>query len=155
MSFQVIPSTVPVFSEEWIRARGVPASELPQLTEIQKRDAEVLSIREEEYKRFHVLMKDYVLSRQQRQGEAFGSLIEQMIKPLGERYSLETVSRRGTPSGWRVTINDRQRGIVEFQSPFEVVQALVEGSASREEFEGFRDDLYEELGQPVNLGVAS
>jgi len=123
---------------------NAPASELP---ERQKAEVQQFSLKEEEYKRLHVLLRKYVLERQHRQGTEFGNLIQKMIEPLGDRYSLQAISRRGTPLGWNVTIRDEANGLVEFQCPLEVVEALAEGSASWRETESFRHNLLDELGQ--------
>jgi hypothetical protein len=154
MGFRVIPASVPASTEEWRRAMNAPLSELPQLTDEQMAEVRQFSLKEEEYKRLRVLLRKYVLERQHRQGTEFGSMIQKMIEPLGDRYSLATVSRRGTPLGWRVTIRDQQKGVVEFQCPLEVVEALAEGSASEEETEGLRHNILVELGQPESLGAA-
>ena len=155
MGFRVIPASVPASTEEWQRARYAPLSELPQLTDEQMSEVRQFSLNEEEYKRFRVLLRKYVLERQHRQGTEFGSLIQKMIEPLGDHYSLATVSRRGTPLGWRVTIRHEQKGVFEFQCPLEVVEALAEGSASDEETEGLRHNILAELGQGTPLEAAS
>lgn len=147
MSFRVVPATVPASADEWRRAMNAPLSELPQLTDEQMDEVRQFALKEEEYKRLRVLLRKYVLKRQHRQGTEFGSLIEKMIEPLGDRYSLATVSRRGTPLGWTVTIRDERNGVVEFQCPLEVVEALADGFASKEETEGFRKNILAELDQ--------
>jgi hypothetical protein len=147
MSFRVVPASVPASTEEWRRAMNAPLSELPQLTVEQMEEVRQFSLKEEEYKRLHVLLRKYVLERQHRQGTEFGSLVQKMIEPLAGRYSLATVSGRGTPLGWRVTIHDKQKGVVEFQCPLEVVESLADGCASQEEAEAFRLNVLAELGQ--------
>jgi hypothetical protein len=154
MEFRVIPSTVPMSAEEWVRAKNAPVSELPQLSDQQLAEAKQLSMPEEEYKRFRVLLRRYVLERQQMQGEAFGMYIRSLIEPLGERYALSLVSRRGSPLGWRFTIRDVEKGVCEFQSSFEVVAALTEGKATEEELRNFRTELLDELGHEMELGAA-
>jgi hypothetical protein len=124
-----------------------PLSELPPLTDEQMAEVRQFSLNEEEYKRLRVLLRKYVLERQRRQGTEFGSLVQKMIEPLGNRFSVATVSRRGTPMGWRVTIRDEEKGVIEFQCPLEVVEALAEGAASEEEAENLRDNILSELRQ--------
>jgi hypothetical protein len=154
MSFRVIPSTVPMLTDDWLKAKNAASSELPNLNEEQMADARELSIPEEDYRRFRVLLRANVLERQSREGKAFGDFVLKLIEPLGNRYTLATVSRRGTPLGWRIVIRDEVKGSFEFQSPFEVVEALTSGHASHEDVESFRSDLFHELGQTAMLGVA-
>jgi hypothetical protein len=151
MGFRVIPASVPASAEEWRRAMSAPISELPQLTEAQLAEVRQFSLKEEEYKRLRILLRKYVIERQYRQGTEFGSLIQKMIEPLGDGYSLVTVSRRGTPLGWRVTIRHEQKGVFEFQCPLDVVESLAEGSASVEEAEGLRRNILAELVQVESL----
>jgi hypothetical protein len=148
MEFRVIPASVPASPEEWRRAMNAPDSELPSLTDVQMAEVKQFSLKQEEYQRLRVLVRKYVLERQHRQGTAFGSFIQQIIKPLGDRYSLATVSRRGTPLGWRVTIRHEQKGVFEFQCPLDVVEAVAERSASVEQVMHLRDSILAELGQP-------
>jgi hypothetical protein len=147
MSFRVVPASVPASADEWRRAMNAPLSELPQLTHEQMDEVRQFALNEEEYKRLRILLRNYVLERQHRQGTEFGSLIQKMIEPLGVRYSLATVSRRGTPLGWRVTIRDEEKGVIEFQCPLEVVESLADGCVSEQEAEAFRHNVLAELGQ--------
>jgi len=151
MGFRVIPASVPASTEEWRRAKNAPLSELPQLTEEQMAEVRQFSLKEEEYKRLRVLLRKYVMERQYRQGTEFGSLVQKMIEPLGDGYSIAAISRRGTPLGWRVTIRHERKGVFEFQCPLDVVESLAEGSASEEETEGLRRNILAELEQMESL----
>jgi hypothetical protein len=91
------------------------------------------------------------MERQYRQGTEFGSLVQKMIEPLGDGYSIAAISRRGTPLGWRVTIRHERKGVFEFQCPLDVVESLAEGSASEEETEGLRRNILAELEQMESL----
>ncbi len=153
MDFRVVPSTVPASVADWISARETPAAELPALTPDQLEQARQLLIPEEDYKRFRVLLRQRVLDRQMEEGRAFGHLVERILEPLGPTYELQSVGRRGAPLGWRVSIRAADRGVFEFQTPFDVVQALLEGSASEEEIEGFRRDLYDAIEVYGTLGA--
>jgi hypothetical protein len=155
MGFRVVPATVPASTEEWQRARYAPFSELPQLTQEQLSEVRQFSLDEEEYRRFRVLLRKYVLERQHRQGAEFGNLIQKIIEPLGESYSLASVSRRGTPLGWRVTIRHEQKGIFEFQCPLEDVDAVTAGRVSQDEIEILRGAILLELGEATMIEATS
>jgi hypothetical protein len=153
MSFRVVPASVPASADEWRRAMSAPLSELPSLTENQLAEVKQFSLKEEEYKRLRVLLRQYAEERQSKQGLQLGKIVESIIAPLVGQYSLACVSRRGTPSGWRVTIQTDRKGIFEFQCPLEDVDALTAGRVSKEELEAFRDQILVELGKAATLGA--
>jgi hypothetical protein len=153
MSFEVIPSTVPVTTDEWLRAKNLPITELPPLDDRQLLSAKQLRVGEENYRRFHVYLRHQVRERQRRQGEAFGRVVEEMIKPLGGGFSVAKVSRVAPPDAWKVVIRDQDGGMVDFWSLFEVVEALIEGTAASADVAYFRSQLWAKLGQEVSVGV--
>jgi hypothetical protein len=109
---------------------------------------------EEEYRRWKLLRR-YAEERQARQGMKLGALVESVIAPLGDRYSLRTVSRRGTPLGWRVTIPMVQGGVFEFQCPLEDVETLLAGGISAQTIVSWGDEILRELNEASALEVAS
>jgi hypothetical protein len=151
MNFEVVPASVPVFRQDRLRAMEAPVSELPTLSDVQAAEIRQFCLNEEEYKRLRVLPRKYALERQQRQGTQFGQWIESIIEPLGNGYRLESVNRRGAPTGWNVVIRDGQSDVVEFRCSLEVVQAIAEGSATERQLQGFRHDILAELGQTQAL----
>ncbi len=145
MSFQVIPASVPVSREDWTRAMTAPASELPELTSAQREEMARLRVNEEDFRRVRILLRSQVKERQTQQGRRFGSVVEEMLQPLGQQYRVTAVSRVGTPLGWRVAVDTESEGVYEFQSPFEVVDALIEGRATEAQRQSFREQLWSEL----------
>ena len=132
-----------------------PVSELPQLTDAQRAEVQKFSFDETEYKRLRVLLRQYATERQTRQGSELGRLIESFLAPLGRSYALWSVSRRGTPLGWRITIRHEAKGTFEFQCLLDDVDALTFGRLSQAEVNAFRARLFAELGEQTALEAAS
>jgi len=147
MAFTVIPASVPIHTEEWVRALNAPASELEPLNEAELDFVRRFKLRAEDHQRRTVLLRKYVLERQQRQGTQFGHLVEELIRPLDERFSVVSVSRRGTPEGWKVTLADGERGVVEFECPLPLVEAFADEAATKQEYESLRQFLTRQLNQ--------
>jgi hypothetical protein len=155
MAFTVIPASVPIHTEEWVRALNAPASELEPLTESELEFVRLFKLRAEDHQRRTVLLRKYVLERQQRQGTQFGHLIEELIRPLDERFSVVSVSRRGSPDGWKVTLRDGEPGVIEFQCPLATVEAFADGAATKQEYESLRQFLMQQLNQERASEAAS
>ncbi len=149
MSFEVVPAVHPQTSADWLRAKTVAASELPALTEQLEASARRLGVNEEQYRRFQVYLPHFISERQRKQGEAFGGMLEGMLAPLHERYSLLKLDSIGNERGWLISIRITGDGIKEFESRFDVVRALVEGTAFLRDLENFRLNLLTGLGEDV------
>jgi hypothetical protein len=154
MDFQVVPATVPASIEDWQRAMNVPSSELPPLSEQQLAELKKFRVDQEQYARMRVLLGRYAEERQREQGIQFGKIIESMIAPVAERFSLVEVSRKGAPEGWKATIRDQRGGVIEFQCLFDVVDALVSGRASQGDVQALRENIFAELGEEFSVGAA-
>ena len=154
MGFEVVPASVPASAADRRQVMTAPASALPSLTEIQQAEVKQFSLKEDEYRRMRVLLRMTVLDRQRRQGTRFGEYLETILRPYKDSVFLASVSRKGTPRGWQVSIHHDAKGLVEFQCPLEVIEAIAEGTATREELEGFHQDVLAELAQAGFLEVA-
>jgi len=155
MNFEVIPASVPCNREDWFRALAIDASELPELTSQQVAEHGKFRLPLEKFKRTHIVLPQMTRERQAAQGRSFGLFVEEMLEPLGFGYEVVSVSRRGTPEGWRVSIRRQGGGEYEFQSPFDVVEALVDGRATPEQRSEFSEQLWAELGHSLMQGAGS
>ncbi len=155
MSFQVIPAGTPVLPEEWQRAMAAPVSELPVLDERQKAEVKRRSLNEEQYQRLKILMRRFAEEREIEQATKFGEFVQAILDPIDPLYGVSSVSRRGVPLGWRVTVSYDGRDFFEFQSHFDVVETLVSDCATPDELRTFRSNVVNGVLEAAGQGIAS
>ncbi|MGA2001485.1 MAG: hypothetical protein ABSG52_15970 [Terriglobales bacterium] len=89
--------------EAWRRAMEAPASELQPLTEEQKEIVRRFGITDEEYARGELAVI-FGQERLRRRGEELGSLVQDLLRRLSDRYVLESVLYEGANLRWIVRI---------------------------------------------------
>ncbi len=112
-SFKVITMGRPASTAEWVRAENAPESDLPPLTETQRRNAAAFHQSEHDYSR-NLLLRRYAREREERAGRLLGERIAAVLKDLGPEYKLHTVARRGADSGWH-TLIEHPLGVRDLQ----------------------------------------
>ena len=101
--FQITRRGMPARAEEWLSAESAPESELPQLTEEDKRRARLRQMTDEQYAR-HLVLRAYAKRRELAEAERIGEMIEKLFGELGGRFKLTAIAKRGFEPGWRALI---------------------------------------------------
>jgi hypothetical protein len=107
--FQITTRGMPARAEEWFRAEDAPESELPQLTEEDRRRARLRHMTDEQYAR-HLVLKAYAKRRELDEAERIGGIIQDLFGELGGKFKLNGVVKRGFEPGWRVLIESHSPG---------------------------------------------
>jgi hypothetical protein len=132
-------------SEDWKRAMNAPESELPELTEQQKKVANGMGIPEQEYAR-GVLVSKFGEQRQMERGKRLGEHIDGVLYGLGSSYyTLEALVREGVKARWVARITT-PKGIKNVAIPFDVADDVVD-SATVQDIERLKDVVLRAIGR--------
>jgi hypothetical protein len=107
--FQITTRGMPARAEEWLLAEGAPESELPQLTDEDRRRARLRNMTDEQYAR-HLVLRAYAKRRELAEAERIGEIIESLFGELGGRFKLTAIVKRGFEPGWRALIESQSPG---------------------------------------------
>jgi hypothetical protein len=107
--FQITTRGMPARAEEWLLAEGAPESELPQLTEEDRRRARIRLMTDEQYAR-HLLLKDSARRREAGEAEKIGWIIQKLFGELEGKFKLNAVVKRGFEPGWHALIESHSAG---------------------------------------------
>lgn len=111
-SFQVFTRGMPARAEEWLKALNVPVSDLPRLTDDERRRAGIRRLSEEQYAR-HILLRASARDREDQEGKLLGDIIVDLLKELSGDFSLKSVVKRGLEPGWHALIEYRVGSAVD------------------------------------------
>jgi hypothetical protein len=142
--FKIFVSDFSSSAEEWKRALSVGESELPELTEEQKKWAKQFGVAEKEYAR-GVLVGSYGQERTKGKGKALGELTEQILAGLGPDYKLLAVLWQGSRLRWLLRIQTPAR-IAGVPVGFEMADDVLD-SGILEESEKFRAAVLAGVGR--------
>lgn len=106
--FKVFVSDLSCSAEEWSRALKAGDSELPRLTDDQKRWAKRFGVEEKQYAR-SLLAESYGNKRQQRRGQALGEEVAKILDTLGSGYTVSAVLWQGSRRRWLVRVQTPER----------------------------------------------
>jgi len=150
--FEVIAAGIPATTQEYVAAMHAPLSELPPLSESEQLQIERLHLNAETRRR-HIEMRRLAKEREQREGQALGITLQDMIHQLGSDFvvtSLQRVSSRPSgPDAWFIRLLGDSRE-VQFSMELETVRRLLIGSVTNKELDCFREQLAE-LIEPRRL----
>lgn len=107
--FQILTRGMPSRAEEWLLAESAPKSELPQLTEEDRRRARLRHMSDEQYAR-HLVLRAYSKRRELDEAERIGGIIQDLFGEFGGKFKLNGVVKRGLEPGWRVLIESHSPG---------------------------------------------
>ena len=107
--FQITTRGMPARAEEWLLAQDTPKSELPQLTEEDRRRARIRPMTDEQYAR-RLLLRAFAKRRESQEAEQIGGIIENLFGEIGGRFKLTAIVKRGFEPGWRALIESRSSG---------------------------------------------
>jgi len=93
--------------EESVRASGIPASELPPMSDDERKVAERLGISEEAYKR-EKLAGMYGHQRKEARALDLGRQVEGILAGLGQEYRLASVNWNSDTLTWRLEVETPQ-----------------------------------------------
>jgi hypothetical protein len=102
-TFQILTRGMPARAEEWLLAQGVPAPELPPLTDEDKQRARIRHLSDEQYAR-HLLLRRSARKRELEEAKQIGELIEQLFEEWKAGFRLKGLVKRGFEPGWRALI---------------------------------------------------
>ena len=111
-SFQIVTRGMPARPDEWFQALNASRSELPKLSEDDKRSARIRQMTDEQYAR-HLMLRAAARKRETEEGERLGNAIVQILQQLGGEFHLKGIGKRGFEPGWRALIEFRPHGTVE------------------------------------------
>jgi hypothetical protein len=140
--FKIFVSDFSSSAEEWKRARTANDSELPELTEEQRKWAKQFGVTEKEYAR-GVLAGNYGQERTKSKGKALGELAEQILDGLGSDYKLLAVLWQGS----------RLRWLLRIQTPAQVFGVPVSFEMADDVLDSGILEEIEKLGIAVLAGV--
>jgi hypothetical protein len=103
LDFQITTRGMPARAEEWLLAQSTPESELPRLTEDDRRRARIRPMTEEQYAR-RLLLRAIARRRELLEAEQIGGGIQNFFGELGGRFKLTAIVKRGFEPGWRALI---------------------------------------------------
>jgi hypothetical protein len=107
--FQITTRGMPARAEEWLLAQGTPESELPQLTEEDRRRARIRPMTDEQYAR-RLLLRAFAKRRESQEAEQIGGIIQNFFIELGGKFKLNAIVKRGFEPGWRALIESHSSG---------------------------------------------
>jgi len=141
--FKIFVSDFSSSTEEWRRALAADDSELPELTEDQKKWAKRFGVTEKEYAR-GVLVGNYGQERTKGKGRALGELVEEILQVL-DGYRLVAVLWQGSRLRWLLRIQGPEKtfGVpVSFEAADDVLN-----SGILEEFEKLKASVLAGVGR--------
>jgi hypothetical protein len=121
--FQIFVSDLSSSAEEWRRALTASDSELPELTEEQRKWANRFGVAEREYAR-GLLAAQLGQERTKAKGRALGKLAQEMLDGLGSGYKLIAVLWQGSRSRWLLRVETPSR-ICGVPVPFEMADDIL------------------------------
>lgn len=101
--FQIVTRGMPSRPDEWFRSLNAPASDLPVLTEEDKRRARIRHLTDEQYAR-HLVLRASTRKREEQEAEELGNTIVEVLLELGGEFQLIGLWKRGLEPGWRARI---------------------------------------------------
>lgn len=107
--FQILTRGTPARAEEWLQANSTPESELPQLTQEDKRSARIRHLTDEQYAR-HLVLRSNARRRELDEAEQIGRIILNLFRDLGGKFKLNGIVKRGFEPGWRALIESSGKG---------------------------------------------
>jgi len=144
--FKVVISSAVSNVEEWRCALGAPNTELriEALTEEQKQIAKRFGISVEDYAR-GLLAHRYGRERRESEGRALGQHVIELLRGLGQGYTLSSVLWEGGRLRWMLRIETPDRA-VGVPVPFELAEDVVD-SRVLSEVEKLRRLLFDGVGR--------
>lgn len=103
---------MPAKPDEWLRARNAAQSELPQLSEDDRRSARIRHMTDEQYAR-HLMLRASARKREAEEAEKLGNAIVEILERLGGEFHLTGIGKRGFEPGWHAFIEFRPHGTAE------------------------------------------
>ncbi len=101
--FQIVTRGMPSRPDEWFHALNTPVSELPSLTDEDKRSARVRQMTDEQYAR-HLLLVAVTRKREEKEAEELGRTIAELLLELGGNFNLRAIGKRALEPGWYALI---------------------------------------------------
>ncbi|HEY3974503.1 MAG TPA: hypothetical protein VGM18_15980 [Candidatus Sulfotelmatobacter sp.] len=123
--FKIFVSDLSSSAEEWKQALSASDSELPELTDEQKKWVRRFGVAEKEYAR-GVLAGTLGQERTKNKGKALGRLAEEILEVLGTQYKLVAVLWQGSRLRWllRIEAPERIYGVpVSFEMADDVLES--------------------------------
>jgi hypothetical protein len=111
-SFQIVTRGMPARPDEWFRALNATPTELPQLSDDDKRSARIRHMTDEQYAR-HLMLRASARKREAEEAEKLGNAIVEILQRLGGEFQLTGIGKRGLEPGWHAFIEFRPRGTTE------------------------------------------
>jgi hypothetical protein len=111
-SFQIVTRGMPARPDEWFEALNASRSELPELSESDKRSARIRQMTDEQYAR-HLVLRASARRREAEEAERLGNVIVEILQQLGGLFRLTGIGKRGLEPGWHAMIEFRPQGTVE------------------------------------------
>jgi len=111
-SFQIVTRGMPARPDEWFQVLNANQSELPELSEDDKRSARIRHMTDEQYAR-HLMLRASARRREAEEAEQLGNAIVEILQQLGGEFQLVGIGKRGLEPGWHAMIEFRPHGTVE------------------------------------------
>jgi len=105
-AFDILTRGMPYRAEEWLLAQDTPESDLPRLTDEDRRRARIRHMTDEQYAR-HLVLRASTRKREEQEAEELGGTIVEILKELGGEFQLIGLWKRGLEPGWRAQIQFR------------------------------------------------
>ena len=141
--FQVVVQGSRISPEDLVRAMNASESELPKLTQEQKKIARGFKMSQEEYAR-EELARLYGHERMLERGRRLGETASQILEVLAPDYRLAAVTSQMTKVRWVLTVRT-PAGDANVFVPLELADDVVDW-APREKVEELRSRLFYGLG---------
>lgn len=102
-AFQILTRGLPARADEWLAAMATPDSELPQLSNEDRRRARIRNMSDQQYAR-HLVLRRSARERESEEAERIGDTIEKLFDEWKAGYRLKGIVKRGLEPGWRALI---------------------------------------------------
>jgi hypothetical protein len=140
--------------DEAYHAMSLPVSELPPLEAGDEAEVRRFGLDVERHRR-GIALRLLAKSREQAQGTSLGAVLESMFNDVNPQARLDALILNSRPEGWRVEFELPEVGRQAFVVEQEAVEGLVNGTASQDQLNIFREHLRRELSGAPELRAAS
>jgi len=108
-TFQILTRGMPARAEEWLLAQSAPESELPELTEEDRRRARIWHLTDEKYAR-RLFLRASAKKREMEEAKEIGGIIQGLLSEIGGKFKLNAIVKRGLEPGWHALIESHSPG---------------------------------------------
>lgn len=140
-AFQILTRGLPARVDEWFAAMATPSTQLPQLSDEDRRRARIRNMSDEQYAR-HLVLRRSARERESEEAQRIGDTIEKLFEEWKAGYRLKGIVKRGFEPGWRALIESHSHvsGGKFFDIPLPT-----------EDFSGERNDTVIDAANPEEI----